>query len=254
MTRGLARFLAKEVLEFLRTWRVWVLGGFLLFFALASPILAKLTPQILASVGAGQPGVIIKIPDPTYHDAYAQWIKNLSQMGSLLVIVLGAGMVAGEIASGTAQLVLTKPVSRAWFVVAKVVALIGFVVALTALATGVVQVETAVVFAGAPAAELWKATAVWALGAVLLVGITALASSALPTLAAVGVGVVVWLLLPVAGIWKPLADHSPAGLLGAPAAIVVGQHPALMWPALTTAATATLLVAVACAVFSRREL
>lgn len=252
--RGLTRFLGKETVEFLRTWRLWVLGGFLIFFALASPILAKLTPQILASVGAGQPGVIITIPDPTWRDAYVQWIKNLSQMGSILVIVLGAGMVAGEISSGTAQLVLTKPVSRTWFVLAKVFALLAFVVALTAIATGIVQAETAAMFGAAPSAELWEATGVWALSAALLVGVTALASSAMPTLAAVGVGVAAWLLLPVAAIWKPFADRSPAGLLGAPGAIVAGHQLALAWPTLTTAVAAVVLVAVACVVFSRREL
>ena len=252
--RGLVRFLGKETVEFARTWRVWVLGCFLLFFALASPVLAKLTPEILASVGAGQPGVVITIPDPTWRDAYLQWIKNLSQMGSLLVIVLSAGSVAGEIAAGTAQLVLTKPVSRAWFVVAKVLALVAFVAVLTTVGTAVMQAATALVFGEAPTGDLWLATGVWLLGAALMVTVTVLASTAFPTLASVGVGVGVLLLLPAAGIYRPLAENSPAGLLGAPGALVAGQNPELLVPMLSTVVLSVLLTACACAVFARREI
>ena len=42
---GFAAFAGKEAREILRTWRIWVLPGILLFFALTGPVLAKLTPQ-----------------------------------------------------------------------------------------------------------------------------------------------------------------------------------------------------------------
>jgi len=252
--RGFRGFLGKEAFEFVSTWRVWVLGGFLMFFAIASPILAKMTPEILASVGAGQPGVVITIPDPTWRDSYLQWIKNLSQMGTMIVIVIAAGSVASELASGTAQLVLSKPVSRPGFVLAKYVALAGFVVIATAVATALVQAETFVVFGSAPAAELWKASAAWLGSALLLSAVALLASTVLPTLAAVGVSVVVFLLLPVLSMWPDAARYSPAGLLGAPGDLIMGTAANLAWPVGTSAIAVLGVLAVPCALFSRREL
>src|SRR5665647_131722 len=40
-------FARKEALEILRTWRIWVLPGILLFFALTGPVLARFTPDDL---------------------------------------------------------------------------------------------------------------------------------------------------------------------------------------------------------------
>lgn len=189
MTRAFRPMLRKEVAEFARTWRLAVLGGFVLFFALSSPLLAKLTPQILQLVGAGQAGVVIKIPTPTALDAYAQWLKNLSQIGAFVLLIVGSGSVAGEIASGTGILVLTKPVSRADFVAAKALVLLGYVIALVVAGTAIVQVETALVFGSAPPVALWVSTISWLAFAVALVGLSVLMSTLLPTLAAAGVSV-----------------------------------------------------------------
>jgi len=251
---GIRGFLRKETVEFLRTWRIWVLGGFLIFFALSSPLLAKMTPEILASVGTGQPGLVIKIPDPTWRDAYAQWIKNLSQIGTMIVIVVAAGSVASEVTSGTAQLVLAKPVSRAGFVVAKFVALALYVAVLGALGTAVVQAETYAVFGSAPAAELWRSSGLWLAGALLLSAVAVLASTAMPTLAAVGVSMLAFLLLPVAAIWPDAASYSPAGLIGMPARVVTGAQVDMGWPLATSVAVAIVVLTAACGVFSRREL
>lgn len=251
---GFRGFLRKETAEFVRTWRIWVLGGFLLFFALGSPILAKLTPQILASVGSSQPGVVITIPDPIWRDAYAQWIKNLTQMGTMIVIVVAAGSVASEVAAGTAQLVLAKPVSRAGFVLAKFVSIALFVTVLAAAGTAIVQAETYAVFGSAPAAVLWQSSGLWLVGALLLAAVAILASSMMPTLAAVGVSILVFLMLPVAGIWPDVAKYTPAGLLGMPARLVTGTHVDALWPMVTTLAAIAVLLGLACVAFSRREL
>src|SRR5664280_430565 len=115
---GFAVFAHKEAREILRTWRIWVLPGILLFFALTGPVLARFTPQIVGALAGNQFGGL-KLPTPTYLDAYTQWIKNLSQIGLFALIIIYAGVVSAESKSGTAILVLTKPVSRPAFVIAK---------------------------------------------------------------------------------------------------------------------------------------
>ena len=173
MIDGYLRFLRKELAEIVRTWRLPVLAGIVLFFALTGPLTALFTPALLKSMQASQPGVIIQLPEPIWRDAYAQWIKNLSQIVSFVVIIVAAGSVAGEVSSGTALLVLTKPVSRKAFVLAKATALAALLGFVTIVGTALTQIETLVIFHRAPAAELWLPTMSWLLFAIVLIAVMA---------------------------------------------------------------------------------
>ena len=44
---GFSTFLAKEFTEIRKTWRIWVIPGMLLFFAITSPIIADITPALM---------------------------------------------------------------------------------------------------------------------------------------------------------------------------------------------------------------
>ena len=160
MTR-LAAFLGKELTEIRRTWRLWVIPGMLVFFGITSPVIAAVTPALVRSMSAAQPGVVIRLPPPTALDASAQFLKNLSQFVLLAVVIAGAGAVSGERASGTAILALTKPLSRGAFVVAKIVSQVALLVAATALGTAACLAMTAVVFHDSDATRLVTAVALW---------------------------------------------------------------------------------------------
>jgi ABC-2 type transport system permease protein len=136
LSSQLAVFLAalrKEWMQQGRTKRLLVVIAMFALFGLMSPLLARFTPEILGSLeGAEQFADLI--PDPTAADAMTQYIKNVTQFGFLLAVLLGMGAVAGEKERGTAAMILSKPMSRWAFVVSKYVAqagvyLLGFVVA-----------------------------------------------------------------------------------------------------------------------------
>ena len=127
--KGLTAMLGKEVREQWRTGRLPVVAVVFLFFGLASPLIARYTPEIIR-LAAGPVG--IPLPVPASADAVNQLIKNLNQVGVLTAVLLAMGSVAGEKVSGTAGFVLVKPVDRLAFLIAKFGAL-----ALT-LTTGVV--------------------------------------------------------------------------------------------------------------------
>lgn len=251
---GFWRFLAKELVELVRTWRLPTMAGVAWFFALSGPVLALLTPQLLESMQAAQPGVVIQVPDPTWRDAYAQWVKNLSQIVAFVAIIAAAGSVSGEVASGTSTLVLTKPVSRGAFVAAKAIALYVLVFAVVTVGAALTQVVTLVVFGSAPFSEVWLPTLVWLTFAALLIAIGVLLSSLVTTLAAAGLGVGAFFAVSLAALWGPLVRYSPAGLAVAPSELVAGRSPQLGWPLATTAAAAVLLVLLAAGLFARREL
>lgn len=253
--KGFSAFLRKELSETLRTWRIWVLPGILLFFGLMGPVAAKLTPLLLKSFVNSQPGVVFKMPPPTWVDSYAQWVKNLSQLGMFAVLIIAAGVVSAERKSGTAILVLTKPLSRFAFVVAKFVSqslLLAFSVAVGALATWAL---TFALFGEAPVDRLAALSGVWLASAVFIVAIMTLLSVLLSSqVGAAGVGLAIFALSGIGALWKPLQRYTPLGLGSTLTPLLQGKHAELAWPLATTALAIVVLVALAALAFRRQEL
>lgn len=253
--RGLAAFLRKELAETLRTWRVWVLPGILLFVGVTSPVLAQLTPQIVGSVASQTPGLVIKLPPPTYVDAYAQWLKNLSQMVLFAAVISMAGMVSAEKRSGTATLVLTKPVSRRAFVLAKAVSGLSLLVFSTLLGALPCWGLTLALFGTAPLAPFAAATGLWLTFAGLIVCVMSLLSTLIDGWAgAAGAGLGFYALLSIAAIWPPLVRLGPVGLPVLAAEALAGKPVEALWPVASAVVLGAAVVAAAASAFTRREL
>jgi len=252
---GLVAFLRKELTEIRRTWRLWVIPGMLVFFGLTSPIIAALTPALVHSMTAAQPGVVIQLPAPTALDASAQFLKNLDQFVLIAVVIAGAAVVSGERASGTAILVLTKPLSRGAFVVAKIVSQVMLLVAATALGVTACLAITALVFDGSNTARLVRAVALWLLYAALLVVVMTLFSAAFRSRgAAAGAGLGFYFLTLLFANWAPAARYSFLGLMPAMRDALTGEALSLGWP-VTTAVAAIVLGALATVrIFEQQEL
>jgi ABC-2 type transport system permease protein len=251
---GFVVFAHKEAREILHTWRIWVLPGILLFFALSSPVLARFTPQIVGAL-AGDQLKGFTIPTPTYLDAYTEWIKNLSQIALFALIIIYASIISSELKSGTAVLVLTKPVSRTAFVIAKVAVHSAFLAILVVAGTLVTWGLTAAVFNQAPGSALWSSALVWLVFGVLFIALMTLLSVLIGSAAgAAGAGLGTYALVSIAAIWKPLGTYSPAGLATQPASLAAGKDVAVLWPVLTSLLLAALLVVLATLAFRRSDL
>jgi ABC-2 type transport system permease protein len=253
--RGFRVFAGKEAHEILRTWRIWVLPGILLLFAVSAPFLARFTPELVTALAGDQLGGLT-LPPGTDLDSYGQWIKNLTQITLFALIIIEGGIVSTEVTTGTAILVLTKPVSRSAFVVAKALVQSIFLVVALAIATLVCWGLTAAVFGTAPAGPLWAGSAVWLVLGVFYVAMMTLFSVAIRSQAgAAGAGIAAFIVLSVAGLWKPLSDFSPAGLAGRATSRAAGTATASpLWPILISIAASAALVWAAAAVFRRAEL
>ena len=251
---GFAVFARKETQEIWRTWRRWVLPSILAFFALTGPPLARYTPEIVKAFAGDQLGGIA-IPTPTYLDAYAQWSKNLTQIALFALIIIYGGIVSAERRSGTAVLVLTKPVSRSAFVVVKALVNAAFVAVLLVAGTLVTWAMTAAMFGTAPASALWSSALVWLVLAVQFIALMTLFSVMIPSAAgAAGAGLGVYALASIASIWKPLGSYSPAGLPTQATTLAAGAVAHPLWPVVTSIALSVALVALAAALFRRQEL
>ncbi|MGV8977165.1 MAG: ABC transporter permease [Cellulomonas sp.] len=251
---GTAVFARKEAREILRTWRIWVLPGILLFFAVTGPVVARFTPEIVGALAADQLGGFT-IPTPTYLDAYAQWVKNLSQIALFVLIIIYGGLVSGETKSGTAVLVLTKPVSRSAFVAVKAGVHGLFFAVILVVGTLLTWGLTAVAFHTAPGSALWSSALVSLVLGELFIALMTLLSVLIGSSAgAAGAGIGAYALLSIAGIWKPLARYSPAGLGSDATALAAGAATDVLWPVLTALVLMVVLVALAAALYRRKDL
>ena len=250
----LRAFYRKEIREFFRTWRIWVFPGLMLFFAVTSPIIALLTPTLLASMAQTQPGVVIQFPDPTALDAYRLFLKNLDQLGILALIIISAGAVASERRSATAVLVLTKPLERSGFVVAKIAVQQLTLVIITAIGAVLCALLTRALFPGPQPAGFFAAVALWLLFALMLIGAMTWFSVMLPTQGAAGVGLLLLFGMLLAGLWSPLTRYTFIGLPSAGAKLLSGGDPAVLGPIITALAAMAGFSALAVWKFQRVEL
>ncbi|MCB9421679.1 MAG: YhfC family intramembrane metalloprotease [Ardenticatenaceae bacterium] len=203
----------KELVQQWRTKRVIVVGAVFLLFGLGSPLLAKFTPQMLTMVeGAEQFADLI--PTPTTADSLAQYIKNLTQFGFMMAILLGMGAVAGEKERGTAALILSKPLPRWAFLLSKFTAqalvfLGGFVLA----ALGALY-YTGILFEPFQTGPFLLGNGLLWLWLLLFTAVTLLGSTiGNSTGAAAGIGLVGAVLLLLAGSLPYVGPLMPSGLL-----------------------------------------
>lgn len=114
--------LRKEFFEQWRSYRLLVVVAVLLAFGLLSPLAAKFVPELMKLMPNGKE-IARLIPQPTAADAVAQYIKNSSQFGVVLALLMTMGAVAQEKDKGTAAFVLVKPMPRSVFLWAKFAAI-----------------------------------------------------------------------------------------------------------------------------------
>lgn len=251
---GFLAFFYKEIREILRTWRIWVLPGILLVVGLSSPVLAAITPWLLESVTADQPDVVVQMPDPDATDAYIQWAQQLVQIALLALVIAVAGIVSNERRNGTAVLVLTKPVSRAAFILAKFSAQTLLLIVGLIPATIVCWLMTRAIFDEAPVQVLIESTLLFLVLGILFIGVQTLTSTLVNSQAgAAGLGFVAYILISIFANWGPTRDFSPAGVLNAIGSVFGDDGAQALIPVATSLLATALILALAIAIFTRQE-
>jgi ABC-2 type transport system permease protein len=252
---GFGAFLRKELLETRKTWRLWVLAGVFVFLGVGTPILAAATPALLKMTAERSPGVTIHFPAPTAADAYLQFLGNLVQLALLVIIITGAASVAAEHRAGTSALVLTKPLSRGAFVVAKSASGLLLLLVATAVGAALCIAVTSALFDTASIVPFLGSVGIWLALAAFFVTLMVLLSAATGRQApAAGAGLAVYVALFVLTGFPVVRDHTPAGILAANDALIKGRDVALAVPLATTLGLAVVFVAASVLVFRRKEL
>ncbi len=117
-TKGYFCLLKKEIKEQFKNAKSIILLIVFAFFAIASPLAAKYLPEIISGLGESE-NMQIVLPEPTWVDAVNQYVKNISQMLSFILILVYMGLISKEKESGTLVFLLVKPIRKSDFILAK---------------------------------------------------------------------------------------------------------------------------------------
>jgi ABC-2 type transport system permease protein len=251
-------FLKKEFTAIFKTYRFWVIPLVFVFFALMSAPAAKFTPDLLKS--ALPAGVKLHLPTPMLTDAFAQWFKNLSQIGVLAVILLTMGLMSEEKASGTILLIVTKPVSRAAVVLSKFFAQAAWLAVSFMAAAVICYLYAAALFKFDLAGAFAWGNLLYLGYFLLVVAITIFFSTVLKNqIAAGGLALItVSALSLVAAFSQTFDKYSPTGLTTVGMNVAFGKAGAAIsqaaWPAATALVSVAVLLAAAILIFNRQEL
>lgn len=246
--------LRKELLEQWRTRRLVAVAAVFLFFGFLSPLGAKLLPDLLKSMG-DTGGVVIEMPPPTVQDALLQYVKNMSQFGVLLAVLLAMGALAREKERGTAAMTLSKPVSRTAFLLSKFVALslvFGLCLALAGLAC---YYYTVILFHGTGGARFVEMNLLLGLLIEFYLAVTLLSSTvARSQVLAGGLGLGTVFGVAILGALPCIGKYMPTALLEWARVLMVGTgEPAWSAVAVCLGGIAACL-GIALAAFERQEL
>jgi ABC-2 type transport system permease protein len=253
---GFRLLFQKEIREQVRTLRLVVVVVVLAVFGATSPLLAKFLPDIIKVAGTEAAGFTITMPAPTTADAVAQLVKNLGQFGLLIAILVCMGSVATEKERGTAGFVLTKPVGRGPFILAKAAAIGVQLAAGIAAGYALAWFYTAALFEALPIAGFVASGALLWISLLLTASITFLFSVlARSSLVAGGAGFVALIVTGIVSAIPGIGAYAPTGLSAPAINLALGRSVEnLAGPVVVNLVLVGLALGVAQLAFRRQEL
>jgi len=203
-----------ELLRLTRSRSGLALAATYLAFGLIGPVLAKYLPDL---VKYAQSGVTITMLPPTPKDGVAEYVRQVDQIGLIVLVTVAAGALAFDAHPGLSIFMRSRTRSI-WHLVLprSIVVSLGAVIAYT-VGTLIVWYETALLIGAPPAGPMLAGIAYGCLYLAFAVAVTTLAASlARSTLGTIGIALATLLLLPIAGLVPAVHDWLPSTLATAP--------------------------------------
>jgi len=247
---------AKEMLEMARSYKLIWLPIVFVLLGVMQPVVSYYLPDILAGAGNLPEGAVIEIPLPSGAEVLSQTLQQYNTLGLLIVALSCMTAISGERASGTAALMLVKPISKGAFVTSKWAAMALLVIASLTLGYIAAWYYTTLLIGTVAFGLVIGSLAIYGLW-LLFVGTLSLLFSALfkggapaafAALASAGA-------LTIAGsLWSEALAWSPSLLAGrAYALLLTGETEAALWPSAAVACAAIAgALAVACMLLRKR--
>lgn len=248
--------LKKEWRELARSWKLLIMPLVFALLAVGQPVAYKLMPVLLKSAGNLPAGTVIEFPVPTAGEVMAAVIGQLNMLGVVVVVLMAMGTIAGERTSGVAATVLTKPISRSGYLLAKVIAYALLVTVSLGLALSLAAYYTGVLIAPVDWLAIWQGCIIYLPYLLFVLALTILFGSFLTSqLPVAGASIAVVFLLSVVGPYLPFHRWLPTALPGQAAAAFTGS----LWadhlpPLLLTLLLLLVSFLLAVCLFERQEI
>lgn len=245
----------KELRESLAAYRMLIAAAVFLIAGISGPLLTHMLPDLLRGTTSGNLTIIVG--KQTVVDAVNAYLSNMAQLPMVAAILLAMGAVAEERAHGGGAMILSRPIARGAYLLAKFTGY-GLVV-LGGLALGAIAAfyYIALLFAGAQAGPFLAINLGLAATLLDVVAITLLCSTLLrSSVAAGGLAFVLFIALStLPGLWSPLGTFLPTSVTGHAQALLSGTWGArdLVQPLVGGLLLLLLCIGSACLVLSRQD-
>ena len=246
----------KDLLELWRSKKILILVFLFLFVGISSPILAKLTPLLLKAIPS-TPGLSINPPTPTFMDALDQYVKNIGQIAILVLVFLTSGAIVDEKNRKNLEILLTKPVSRAKFIVSKFVSYLSAISVIFVFSSAIFYYYTAMTFATFSLVNFTVLALDILIYVLMISAITILASTVTRnSVSAAGLGFLGYILFgSIFGFIEKIAKYSPNYIFGNYKELIInGWNSSFTPPAILIIFVIILSVIAAIALFSKQEI
>jgi len=248
----------KEWKEAIRRYRLLVIIGVFLIIGVLSPVSAKMLPKMMemvASQSKEQGFEFSYNKEPTVNDALIQYNKNLGLL-PILIVIMGMGLVAEEKIKGTAETILTKPISRTSLLLAKFTVFL-FILVMGVITGGVVCLFYTLILLGkvdiVSFAFLNVLLLFYFIPFVAVILFLSVVIKSMAGAAAAGIGAYFSLML--MGGMPYVGKYSPQGIYSVTSKIAVGMpEPAWIIPFISSVCLTIMLLVIAAAIFEKQEI
>lgn len=247
-------FTKKEFTEAFRNYKLFILAAIFLLLGMMNPITAKITPQMLKTLMPA--GISIKIAEPTALDSWAQFFKNVPQMGLIVLVIVFSGIMSNEFSRGTLINILTKGLARRTVILSKFTMASVLWTACYILCSGVTYAYTAYFWKGDNVPNiLFAVFCLWLFGILLLALMMlsgVLFKSGYGSLLFTGGFAAILLLLNIA---PKLQKYNPVSLASNNMALLTGKMTAadFRWPVILAIAAIIAFLISSIALFNRKQ-
>ena len=246
-------FFKKELLEYNRTYKLLILLLVFLILGIMNPLTAKLTPDLLAKFMPE--GVSITLPEPSSLDSWAQFYKNVTQMGLIVTILVFSGVLSSELSKGTLIILLTKGLPRRVVILAKYMSMLVLWSASILTSFLVTWAYTVYIFPDGKSANLlFSMFCLWLYGALLLAVLLLAATLVKSSYGSLLITGVVVVLLTILNIAPAIQQYNPLSLAAKNMDLVMQTiEPSSLFPAIGVTVLATVVLLFAAVVIFRKK-
>lgn len=253
--KGYLAFTKKEFLEQLRTYKLLVILAVFFLVGMTSPLLAKLLPEILSGMEAQ--GVKIVVSAVTVTDAYAQYFKNMTQIGMLVLLLVFGGTISNELIRGTLINIVSKGLPRHAVLLAKYTAAVSLWTAGYLLSAITAYGYSLYLFPGGTVVNLFFSMfCLWLFGCFLLALIFLSSTIAPGYFGGLILSGVVLIVLMTVNVLPDVVKYNPITLAFVNTALIAGQQDVadLVITVLITVSLTLICIALSISTFQKKKL